>query len=751
MGNNFHVAVRAALLAGAGYASLVSGSAWAQSTTTAPLPTTNAPPAASPVAAPAATTPQDNDNATDDIIVTAQKRSENAQNVPIAMTALPAEKLASAGITTTADLKALTPGLNFNTALAGYGQPRIRGVGTTAQGPGIENPVATYVDGVYIASPSGAIFSLNDISQVTVLKGPQGTLFGRNATGGLVQVTTRTPSEQATGDFQVSYGNYDTIGGSAYLSGGLTDTLAASGAFFFEKQNDGFGVNVATGNDIQTHRSIAGRAKLLWEPDSATRFTLGGDYADYRSADPAFQTLGYNIFGGVRTGGARDVDVDLDPFVRTKNWGLSLNAQHDFAGVQLMSITAYRESSLFTRFEADETTAPLLNLAISQNDKQFSQEFQLLSTGAGPFKWVAGLFYFHADQRYDPSETYGAFLPGVIDLYTNETLNSYAAYAQGTYSFGGSTNLTAGLRYTIDDRRTVSSQTLTIGSSVIPAGGPIDQSKAFKKLTWRLSLDHRFSDEVLGYISYNRGFKGGSFTAMNFPAIELKPETLDAYEVGIKSDLFDRRVRLNVAAFYYNYVNLQVNQIENGLLFVYNANGAHTYGLDADLEARVTKGLTLNAGISLLHDRYTSFPNAFTTTPIIPVFPPPANNAPNGGNLVGTGDATGKRLQNTPDVTFNIGFSYEVETQIGKISLAANNYYNGGYFTAPENRLRQPHYDVVDASITWLSRDNHFSLKIWGKNLGDTVYSTQIDATNFGDSRGLAPPRTFGATAGFHF
>jgi iron complex outermembrane receptor protein len=156
-----------------------------------------------------------------DIIVTAQKRSETAQNVPVAITSLSMGRLSTAGISDTTELAQLTPSLSFNTNLGGFGQPRIRGIGTTATGPGIENPVATYVDGVYIGSSTGAIFALADVQQVDVLKGPQGTLFGRNATGGVIQVTTLKPTEELHANAQLTYGNYNTYGGSAYLSGGL--------------------------------------------------------------------------------------------------------------------------------------------------------------------------------------------------------------------------------------------------------------------------------------------------------------------------------------------------------------------------------------------------------------------------------------------------------------------------------------------------------------------------------------------------
>jgi iron complex outermembrane receptor protein len=238
MDRNFHVVARAALLAGAGLGFVVSAPAFAQTATGATVAATTSANTSDSAGSPAAAStngqsqsstpaaPQD-DGGVKDIVVTAQRRSENLQNVPVAVTALTPETLAVAGVASTDDLKALTPGLNFNTNLGGFGQPRIRGVGTTATGPGIENPTATYIDNVYIGTSAGALFALNDVDQVAVLKGPQGTLFGRNATGGLIQVTTRAPSIEPHAEVQFGYGNYKTVNASGYVTGGIRRTGSA--------------------------------------------------------------------------------------------------------------------------------------------------------------------------------------------------------------------------------------------------------------------------------------------------------------------------------------------------------------------------------------------------------------------------------------------------------------------------------------------------------------------------------------------
>jgi iron complex outermembrane receptor protein len=757
MDRNFHVAARAILLAGAGFGFVVSAPAFAQTATGASVAANtsanNSDSGGSPTAAPAngqsqPSTPAaaQDDGGVKDIVVTAQRRSENLQNVPVAVTALTPETLAVAGVTSTDDLKALTPGLNFNTNLGGFGQPRIRGVGTTATGPGIENPTATYIDNVYIGTSAGALFALNDVDQVAVLKGPQGTLFGRNATGGLIQVTTRAPSIEPHAEVQFGYGNYKTVNASGYVTGGITDTLAASITGLYENQADGFGKNLFNGQDIQTHREAAGRVKLQWKPDALTKVTLSGDYSQITAADPAIRTYGLTMFGTPTPGGNRDIDLNVQPYLNSRQWGTSLTAERELGGVQLVSISAYRDSKFHVIFDADQLPINGLALDETQIDKQFSQELQLQSTGSGPFKWVAGAFYFHSIGRYDPIRTSGAFLASpffplqAVDLYVDQRLDSYAGYAQGTYAIDDATNITAGLRFTSDHRKIVESQTLTVAGFPVPQA-PVSEAKTFNKLTWRLAIDHRFSPDVMAYASYNRGFKSGSFAPDTFPIAVLEPETLDAFEVGLKTELFDRKVRFNVAAFYYDQKNLQVNQIVQGVLLVYNASGSTSYGIDADLQARVTSNFTINAGASYLHARYKTFLNAFELFPL-----------PTGGNSFDqNGNATGNRLQNTPDSTINAGATYDIPTSSGKFTLAANFYHNSGYFADPQNRLRQAPYELVDASVSWVSPDGHMLIRVWSKNLTNSFYYQQTNPLNVGDNYVAAAPRTFGGTIGFKF
>lgn len=685
-----------------------------------------------------------------EVVVTAQRRSESLQNVPIAVTALSGAALAKAGVQNTADLNSVIPGLNFTTSVGAYGLPTIRGIGSTSNGPGVENPVATYIDGVYMVSAAGSLLSLHDISQVAVLKGPQGTLFGRNATGGLIQVTTLSPGQDVHMDADVSVGNRQSTAQNIYISGPLTNTLAANFAASNDDLLQGFGKNLYNNENIQTHRSSAMRGKLLWTPDDKTQLTLAADYSKFKSSDPALRTIGVDAAGTQTPGGPSDIDSDVQPAVHVEQWGASLTVRRDFDGFQVLDIAAYRQSSLVSVFDGDQTPYQIpftpSSVENAERDSQASEEIQVLSTNKGPFSWVGGFYYLHSRGAYDPATVaLPLAIPGVglinQTVYQNvvQDLDSYSLFGQGTYKIDPATSLTAGLRYTLDQRSIVGVSNTVTAFGVTPATD--NESKDFSAPTARVSLDHRFSPELLAYISYNRGFKSGTFAPQNFPVVEVKPETLNAYEAGVKTDLFDRRVRFDLSAFYYDYANKQVQLINNGVEELYDAAKVTLYGLDADFTIRATDNLQINGGVSAIHSDYSSFTDAPITSPLAA-----------GGNTITTGDVSGNSLEDTPTWTLNIGPSYKLPTPFGVFTTNLNFYHNSGWYAGPDNRVRQPSYNLLNADILFVpSFNDHVSVDIWGKNLTDTVYSSQLNETQTGDNRVAAMRETFGITVGLHY
>lgn len=691
----------------------------------------------------------------EEIVVTAQKREESLQRVPITITAITAAKLATVGVTNTQDLVVVTPGLNVSTAGQGaYLLPNLRGIGGTATGPGIENSVPVYVDGVYLVSAGASLLSLNNIERVEVLKGPQGTLFGRNATGGLVHIITRDPKRDPGAEATFSYGNYDTIVSNAYITGG-SGAVAADLAVTYMTQGDGYGRNIVTGADVnKTNYDYTLRSKLLFEPSDTTTIRLSGDYSKVLSSTgtsrpgppPLVATLDPSPFPG----GDYDTRADYPLFRRLEAGGGSVRIDQELGSLSLVNITAYRRSKLVTTSDVDGTFVPGVGLTATQYDRQFTNEIQLLSSDDGPFKWLVGAFYLDSTGRYDPLEVVrgGPFAPTPTSIGRQVTVasvrtKSYAAFAQATYAIAEGTNLTGGIRYTEDRRRLTSNdeQFRVNGASAGPILGPINRSAKFSKVTYRASLDHQFTPDVLGFISYNRGFKSGGFNATTPLDTVFKPEVLDSIEGGVKADLIPGRLRLNASAFHYKYKDIQIQFLIPGAALIRNGSRAKLYGADFELVAAITDQFRVTGGLSLLHDRFSSYPDADYFVGCPPGVAVPCKLS-----------AKGNRLPGAPDMTGNITVDYSVPLDEGRIDLSSTFFYNDGFTSDAAGTYRQDSYGRVSASIGYFADRDRFSFRVWGRNLNNSRSIQQFVQSSLGGSKLVFdPPRTYGFTAGMKF
>jgi iron complex outermembrane receptor protein len=716
---------------------LVSQQAWAQTS----------PDAAAPAAS-------DNDQAgLTDIIVTAQKRSERLQDVPIAIVSISADQIAARGIAEVRDLNTLVPSLNV-TASTGHALPSLRGVGSAVLGPGIESPVAFYVDGVYYADSAQALLSFNSISQIDVLKGPQGTLFGRNSTGGVIQVTTLDPSHTAGMRGLLSYGNYETVSAKAYVTGGLTDTIAANLAIQYSHQGDGYGKNLATGEDTNlTDHDFAVRSKILFEPAEGTKITLIGDYSDLRSSLGA--ALGTapgrpNIFPTLTSNNPRDIDSNLVPYVRVEAGGGSARLEQEIGTVRLVSITAYRKSYYDLLLDVDGTSFNAAQARVTARDHQFSQEVQLLSDSENKsFQWVIGGYYYNSLGKFDPSEVTlaGPLVNPVFPLaqivtFGSQRTRSIAGFAEAKIELTPTTHLTLGGRVTHEKRSLDAIQLgylvdgTPIGNLIPPISGA---SMSVTKPTWRIVLDQKLGDDALVYVSYNRGFKSGGFNASIPTDPSYKPEKLDAYEAGFKSSLFDRRVRLNAAAYYYSYGNFQAASFVLGNVRVNNSS-ARIYGAEGDIEIAVTDQFRITGGAAYVNAQFRSFPNGTLSTPL-----------PTGGTLQTIADLSNNRLSYVPKFTASIGGSYTVEAFGGKLNFDANLYHNSGFFSEADNLLRQKAYELLTASVAWTDPSDALTIRLWGKNLTDEDVATQLSSSSLNTAVVYQAPRTYGVEVGFKF
>jgi iron complex outermembrane receptor protein len=681
----------------------------------------------------------------EEIVVTAQRRNENLQEVPITITAISAETLAAAGVTSTADLANVVPGLTVPTS-AGYMLPHLRGIGITAIGAGIENSVALYVDGIYRGVSSSGAIALNNIAQVEVEKGPQGTLFGRNATGGLIQVTTLDPKAGFSGSAHVGYANYQTTSGDLYLTGG-SDVLAGDIAVQATHQGQGWGTNLYNGQDVnKIEHNISARTKWLFKPSDLTTVTLIADTAQTRNSMSAIRGADnsknsyYSSLPPLPS--PYDVNLDAQPLRRMTESGVSLQLDQDVGFANVVNTLAYRNDLYTYNVDFDLGPAPYSLNAARQTDRQFSEELQLVSKESSWLTWMTGLYYFNAGNGFSPQNIYftgPAVAPFVqVVNQSEQKTDSVALYGQGTLSLTSSTKLTLGGRYTNEERGLVGLQRGYRANGTFVTLANVNTSVRTHTPTWRVALNQDLSDDIHAYVSYNRGFKSGGYNVTAPAAPLYQPEKLDAYEMGLKTQFFDHRVTLNTSVFYYDYKNIQVSRFINGSPQVYNGGKAQLYGLDADLTVKVTDHLSVAGGVELIHDKFVDFPNADFFLSCPQAYP-----------TVCSLSANGKQLPQTPKVSGTLNVDYRTPVLNGELHVNLNESANSGFYFAPNNEVRQPGYGLLNGSVEW--GVEHFSVTLWGKNLTDVVYPVSNNQSPTGFATAMAAPRTYGVTLGTKF
>lgn len=693
-----------------------------------------------------------------EIIVTAQKRSEDLQKVPIAVSAITSAEIEAMGLHETRDLAIVTSGLNIPSTV-GYIQPNLRGIGSSVAAPGVDSPVALYIDGVYITSETASLLTFNNIAQVEVLKGPQGTLFGRNATGGLIQVTTLDPSDEFGGHASVSYGNYNTFNSKFYLTGGLAPNLAANIAVQYSKQGDGWGHNQFDGSATnKVFYDWGVRSKIRYS-GASTDITLNGDYSERKDNQSPFSRLYKNfkpLLGAPFNGGPYDTDLDYPALSTFQGGGGSVRASQNVGALQVVSISAFRSYRGNLELDADGTPVPAVAVSYERTrDQHFTQELQLLSPTGGKIQYVVGAFYLTGFSEFTPNvlSYFGPFVSPAFPLvqtsaFAREHTESISGFGQGTLLIGDASHFTLGIRYTSETRRINAAETGTLagGISTGVLSSISNASLSAHRPTWRASVDHSFTPDILGYVSYNRGFKSGGFNTDTPTDPPYAPEKIDAYETGIKSTFLDDRLRLNSAAFFYDYKNIQVVRYVVGATRIVNGAAAHLYGLDLDAVVAPTESLRVTGALSLLHARFTSFPGA--TMSVL---------SPFGGNIQSATDAKGHQIPYAPSVTFSLGANYTIPVSSGNIQLDATYYFNGGFYTEPDNFLHQGSYNILNASITWnlpttwnLPGDGVY-IRAWGRNLTGALYATLLSSTPLDTSVSYGAPRTYGIEVGAKF
>jgi len=697
-----------------------------------------------------------------EVVVTAQKRRENIQNVPIAMVALTAQTLSKNRVETTQDLQLLVPSLVYNN-VDGFAEPFLRGVGSDVLAPNAEASVATYIDGAFVANTQSAIQQLLGVERIEVLNGPQGTLYGRNAVGGAINIITLTPTQQAEAEGTLTVGNFARKEGSFHVSGGLTDSLAVGlylGGSIRNSYMDQlqFLPSTVLGPDQPAHETQWGaRLKAVFQPARWLKLTGSYELTAWRSFEQSAlreispAALGYVLFP--------NLPQVIEPYVVTNafpvRWGnrqeaATIREEVDLGWANILGISNYRNSKTETIADVGDTGAPVFSTSTPDNrSQQLSQELQLLSTPESKIKWVAGVYFFHELGGFFPNLATSTILspPPIYNSnnFADVTTKSYAAFAQATIPLWRSLSLTLGGRFTTDKKVYSDYQTYTDinGATAapshvfVPASDP--RRHQWNKFTPKVGLDYQLSNTLL-YASYSEGFKSGVFNIATPTQVEpVNPEILKAYEIGIKTELWDRRIRWNSAAYYYDWTDLQVdinNSSTGGVVQLTNAGAAKAYGVESSIEAAVTGGLTLMAAVSAEHTRYTSFPSFPGVDPVTEA-----------GITV---DVTGNQVQRAPKLTSTVGAEYTKQLPAGRFEGSINWYYNSGFYWTPQNTRRQPSYNLLNASVGYVFPGERWKVSAWGRNLTNQYYAAGLlDVAVLGTLVKDAPPRMYGLSVDF--
>lgn len=715
----------------------------------------------------------------DDIVVTAQRRSERLRDVPISITAINEETLIQAGVNSTTDLQRVTPGVQL-AFYGGYLQPSIRGISSAGAGLGDSSNVAIYVDGVYQPNQSGQLIDLPDIQQIEVLKGPQGTLYGQNATGGAIIITSVAPSFETTGRVSASYGNYNDISIRGYASVPLSEdkvALSVAGAY---RDRGGYRRDIVRGGHDTGLNSKLVRARLLLKPSDTVSLTLGayysnrkdgGIYAGQPLEGTAGTPLGYALADAYgltvpKPSNPKEFATNVRPFVHLKTYGANLLGKFETDFGTFNTVTSLAKVKVHNIADVDYTAVNLGVVNTRQNNRNFIQELNFSSEKTNGFSFSAGLFYMDSKENYAPN-SFGLYFLAFGDplgIYPNtgtlqfaitqrafNSKHSYAAYGEASYEFNDQLTLSIGGRYAYETQQTADNHSSMLGGNGPLIPDPRGKVK-FKRFTPKATLRYALNDNSNIYASYSQGFKSGYVNSgdnhLLVPPIKpVQPEKVFAYEVGYKGRLADG-VNLNVAAFWYNYKDLQVYTYNPGAIppqpreIYQNAASARIKGIDADVSIRVTPELTFTAGGAYLDAKYRSFPSA-------------SNFAPNPGGFgfdaIST-NATGNRLIRTPKFSGNASLNYQVETGSGRFGAYVASTYNSGVYYNTANTVKQKRYALLDGELSYSpSGVEGLRLVLWGKNLTDKEYLTSALTLGYVLAGSYADPRTYGVRAEFAF
>jgi iron complex outermembrane receptor protein len=735
---------------------LLAGAAWSAAATTATAQD----------AAPAGASPA----AVEEVVVTARRREETLKDVPVAVSAFSAETLARQGANDITALSQTTPNITVQTArgsnstLISY----IRGIGQQDPLWGYEPGVGLYVDDVYIYRPQGAVLDIFDVSRIEVLRGPQGTLYGRNTIGGAIKYVTNKLGDEAGGKIKGTYGSYDEtdlmVEGHTPVGGGLS----VGGAYALYK-HDGYGKNLTTGNDQYNKDVQAYRLSAEYAPTDDLFFRLAYDHVqDDSNARHGHRELPA-LVGGYQVLDDYDTQAGLGDGNSVKTEGLSLTASWKASDtLTLKSITASRKGHTQTRIDFDGTPLPTLDVPATYDDRSFSQELQAVYTD-DIIQGVFGLYYMNSQASGEFDTIAGNLGLSIADGGKVST-QSFAAFFDVSANFTDKFKVSLGARATRDHKRSNTFRFFYLGATPSPYQGgtprPILQTrtnysaeKTFEEFTPRLSASYELTDDLNTYVSYSKGYKSGGWDMRGDAVLTpqtvdgYKPEIVDAYELGLKGNLFDRRVSFASDVFLSKYKDQQVTTqvvVPTGIASsVDNAGSSTLYGAEFEARARFSSHISGTVALGYIHAKYDTFSRFVPAGAPNPVNP--SQTIPAGGQVVNVADLYG--FQNTPEWTGNVSLTWRGTLAGGELQITPMVSYRDHYqqFEQPLPALDQKAFTLVDLTASWAPEGGRYKISVAGKNLTDERYRT--GGYNFGVATYnnsvigfYGPPRTYTAS-----
>jgi len=693
-----------------------------------------------------------------DIVVTAQRRSERLQDAPLAITAIGGASLQRTAVTNISDIQTSIPNVNISLR-NGSGVVAIRGIGYDIVTAGADGSVSINSDGVYQSRPAAALSSLYDVERIEVARGPQGTLYGRNSTGGAINIISRRPTDALEGYIDLSYGNYNALSVEGAISGPIVnDKLLARVAVKLEDR-DGWGTNLYNGKDVDDVKSRAIRGMLEFRPSETVNFLLIGDYFKRDDSANALHFIGCvspvcNANAAINRGfslpsNPRDVNQDIQAGYRPEQYGITLISKVELPFADLTALTGYKNGKSYFLSDFDGT-AQLGSFATrEENYRTFSQELQL-SHHSEKLDWILGGFYFHERNFARTNAAFPPFLaPALSRVFQGGTLftNAYAVFGELSYHVTPKFTVTVGGRYSDEHKRVEGEEIYTNGPTNTRARPgeafpcvvcvSIPNTASFNAFTPKFGAQYKFSSRQMIYVNVQKGFKSGGF-AVGAVTQPFNPETIWSYEAGLKADWFDRALTTNIAVYHYDYKDLQVGQIVGTATEIRNAASAKVDGVEAEFRLKAGSHVSFDGFGSYNHARLVSY------------------TAPNPAYAAQSPDQSGHLLSNAPKWTGKLGAEYATEASAGTLTLRGEVFTSSRVYFSPFNNLTnsQAPYTLFNASLRYDGPGGWYG-SLFVNNLTDklAVSGTIVSSGAVGGyvAAQYLPPRMYGIKVGKRF